>query len=82
MKESPIPLTSVLIFRSTEYTTAIDVWFAGCVVAELLLGQFDYLHRARLLLDLVIYKHNSADIVADIAQYKAELKARDELKRK
>ncbi|CAL5377323.1 unnamed protein product [Camellia sinensis] len=37
--ERPIPLTSVLIFRSTEYTTAIDFWFAGCVVAELLLRQ-------------------------------------------
>ncbi|CAL5423388.1 unnamed protein product [Camellia sinensis] len=35
----PIPLTSVLIFRSTEYTTAIDFWFAGCVVAKLLLRQ-------------------------------------------
>ncbi|CAL5443863.1 unnamed protein product [Camellia sinensis] len=33
--------------------------------------KFDYLHRARLLLDLVIYKHNSAPIVGDIAQYKA-----------
>ena len=27
-----------LIFGSTEYTTAIDVWSAGCVAAELLLG--------------------------------------------
>ncbi|KAI8013023.1 hypothetical protein LOK49_LG05G01351 [Camellia lanceoleosa] len=44
--------------------------------------KFDYLHRARLLLDLVIYKHNSAPIVGDIAQYKAELRARGELKRK
>ncbi|CAL5357622.1 unnamed protein product [Camellia sinensis] len=43
--------------------------------------KFDYLHRARLLLDLVIYKHNSAPIVGDIAQYKAELRARGELKR-
>ncbi|XP_028091426.1 uncharacterized protein LOC114291761 [Camellia sinensis] len=39
-------------------------------------------NRARLLLDLVIYKHNSAPIVVDIAQYKAELRARGELKRK
>ncbi|GMQ10908.1 hypothetical protein CsSME_00053724 [Camellia sinensis var. sinensis] len=39
VKERPIPLTSVLIFRSTEYTTAIDFWFADCVVAELLLRQ-------------------------------------------
>ncbi|KAI8009351.1 Protein phosphatase 2C 70 [Camellia lanceoleosa] len=43
---------------------------------------FDYLHMARLLLDLVIYKHNSAPIVGDIGQYKAELRARGELKRK
>ncbi|KAH0927820.1 hypothetical protein HID58_020076 [Brassica napus] len=28
-----------LIFGATEYTTAIDVWSAGCVMAELLLGQ-------------------------------------------
>jgi len=27
-----------LIFGSTEYTTAIDIWSAGCVFAELLLG--------------------------------------------
>ena len=28
-----------LIFGSTDYTTAIDVWSQGCVLAELLLGQ-------------------------------------------
>ncbi|KAM7277478.1 hypothetical protein ACFE04_019344 [Oxalis oulophora] len=28
-----------LIFGATEYTTAIDIWFTGCVMAELLLGQ-------------------------------------------
>lgn len=28
-----------LIFGATEYTTAIDVWSVGCVLAELLLGQ-------------------------------------------
>ncbi|KAF5764828.1 putative protein-serine/threonine kinase CMGC-GSK family [Helianthus annuus] len=28
-----------LIFGATEYTTAIDVWSAGCILAELLLGQ-------------------------------------------
>jgi glycogen synthase kinase 3 beta len=27
-----------LIFGATDYTTAIDVWSAGCVMAELLLG--------------------------------------------
>ena len=30
-----------LIFGATEYTTAIDIWSAGCVLAELLLGQVD-----------------------------------------
>ncbi|KAM7272259.1 hypothetical protein ACFE04_026922 [Oxalis oulophora] len=28
-----------LIFGATEYTTAIDIWSAGCVFAELLLGK-------------------------------------------
>ncbi|XLR19247.1 hypothetical protein S83_047159, partial [Arachis hypogaea] len=28
-----------LIFSATEYTTSIDIWSAGCVLAELLLGQ-------------------------------------------
>jgi len=28
-----------LIFGSTTYTTAIDIWSAGCVIAEMLLGQ-------------------------------------------
>jgi glycogen synthase kinase 3 beta len=28
-----------LIFGATDYSPAIDVWSAGCVIAELLLGQ-------------------------------------------
>ena len=28
-----------LIFGATDYTTNIDVWSAGCVFAELMLGQ-------------------------------------------
>lgn len=28
-----------LIFGATEYTTAIDIWSTGCVMAELLLGK-------------------------------------------
>lgn len=28
-----------MIFGATDYTAAIDVWSAGCVIAELLLGQ-------------------------------------------
>src|SRR6185312_1260345 len=27
-----------LVFEATQYTTAIDVWLLGCVLAELLLG--------------------------------------------
>ncbi len=27
-----------LIFGATNYTTAIDVWSVGCVIAELLVG--------------------------------------------
>ncbi|KAI8007239.1 Shaggy-related protein kinase NtK-1 [Camellia lanceoleosa] len=30
-----------LIFGATEYTTAIDIWSAGCVLAVLLLGQLE-----------------------------------------
>ncbi|KAI7990516.1 Shaggy-related protein kinase GSK2 [Camellia lanceoleosa] len=30
-----------LIFGATKYTTAIDMWSAGCVLAELLLGQLE-----------------------------------------
>ncbi|XVF16956.1 hypothetical protein REPUB_Repub10bG0075400 [Reevesia pubescens] len=28
-----------VIFGATEYTTAIDIWSTGCVMAELLIGQ-------------------------------------------
>ena len=28
-----------LIFGAVEYTTAIDIWSTGCVMAELMLGQ-------------------------------------------
>lgn len=31
-----------LIFGATEYTTAIDMWSVGCVMAELLLGQVPF----------------------------------------
>ncbi|KAI3854453.1 hypothetical protein MKX03_036476 [Papaver bracteatum] len=32
-------MASELIFGATEYTTSIDIWSIGCVLAELLLGQ-------------------------------------------
>jgi serine/threonine protein kinase len=39
-----------LIFGATEYSTSIDIWSAGCVLAELLLGQVGFLH---LMIDLL-----------------------------
>ncbi|KAH0862311.1 hypothetical protein HID58_079522 [Brassica napus] len=38
-----------LIFGVTEYTTAIDIWSAGCVLAELLLGQSRLLRYFNLM---------------------------------
>jgi len=40
-----------LIFGATEYTTSIDIWSAGCVLAELLLGEV-YIIAFLLLLKL------------------------------
>ena len=47
-----------LIFGATEYTTAIDIWSTGCVMAELLLGQvalysasYTYYHLSSTSLD-------------------------------
>lgn len=39
-----------LIFGATEYTTAIDMWSTGCVLAELLLGRVGVNFRFCLLL--------------------------------
>lgn len=41
-----------LIFGATNYTTKIDVWLAGCVMAELLLGQ--PLFPGELLIDQLV----------------------------
>jgi serine/threonine protein kinase len=41
-----------LIFGATEYTTSIDIWSAGCVLAELLLGQVGCLY---LMINLYLY---------------------------
>ncbi|KAH9732831.1 Shaggy-related protein kinase theta [Citrus sinensis] len=42
-----------LIFGATEYTTAIDMWSIGCVLAELLLGQIFHKRMPPEALDLV-----------------------------
>lgn len=36
-----------LVFEATEYTTAIDVWSMGCVMAELLLGKPIFMGQSR-----------------------------------
>jgi serine/threonine protein kinase len=38
-----------LIFGATDYTSAIDVWSVGCVLAELMLGQPMFPGRVRWL---------------------------------
>ena len=43
-----------LMFGATEYTTSIDIWSAGCVLAELLLGQV-YVIAFLLFLNNFIY---------------------------
>jgi len=45
-----------LIFGATEYTTSIDIWSAGCVLAELLLGQVGCLH---IMINLILLYLNS-----------------------
>ncbi|KAF8408250.1 hypothetical protein HHK36_007398 [Tetracentron sinense] len=42
-----------LIFGATEYTTAIDIWSVGCVLAELLLGQIFHKRMPPEAVDLV-----------------------------
>lgn len=41
-----------LIFGATEYTSAIDMWSVGCVMAELLLGQVGAYATSLLLMNL------------------------------
>lgn len=49
-----------LIFGATEYTTAIDMWSAGCVMAELLLGRVGTFAASLLLTNLhVVVAHTS-----------------------
>ncbi|KAL6142490.1 hypothetical protein ACLB2K_060770 [Fragaria x ananassa] len=50
-----------LIFGATEYTTAIDVWSVGCVLAELLLGQVGVLlvlHFLKYLFSIKLIEGN------------------------
>jgi len=46
-----------LIFGATEYTTSIDIWSAGCVLAELLLGQVNNSFSNQLIQSPCVYLH-------------------------
>ncbi|KAM7272166.1 hypothetical protein ACFE04_026829 [Oxalis oulophora] len=50
-----------LIFGATEYTTAIDIWSTGCVMAELLLGQPLFPGESGHFLELLRLFMNSLD---------------------
>jgi len=44
-----------LIFGATEYTSSIDIWSAGCVLAELLLGQVCVIDLFSLIIFITMY---------------------------
>lgn len=46
-----------LIFGATEYTAAIDIWSAGCVLAELLTGQVNLKNQESWLLSFYWKSH-------------------------
>jgi serine/threonine protein kinase len=48
-----------LIFGATEYTTAIDIWSMGCVMAELLLGQVCFHMNSLILQDGCLHSYHS-----------------------
>jgi glycogen synthase kinase 3 beta len=48
-----------LIFGATEYTTAIDIWSMGCVMAELLLGQVCFHMNSLILQDVHLHSYHS-----------------------
>jgi serine/threonine protein kinase len=56
-----------LIFGATEYTTAIDIWSAGCVLAELMLGQVWCL---RYLLACLFFQVNKKSLLKFTFSYK------------
>ncbi|KAG1359201.1 Shaggy-related protein kinase theta [Cocos nucifera] len=58
-----------LIFGATEYTTAIDMWSVGCVLAELLLGQ---LFHKRMSPEAV-------DFISRLLQYSPNLRCTAEI---
>lgn len=44
-----------LIFGATEYSTSIDIWSAGCVLAELLLGQVCVIYLCLQVYNTIYY---------------------------
>ncbi|KAI3704797.1 hypothetical protein L1987_75026 [Smallanthus sonchifolius] len=70
-----------LIFGATEYTTAIDVWSVGCVLAELLLGQplFPGESGVDQLVEIIKIFHKrtppeAVDLVSRLLQYSPSLR--------
>ncbi|KAI3866182.1 hypothetical protein MKW92_017717 [Papaver armeniacum] len=70
-----------LIFGATEYTTAIDIWSAGCVLAELLLGQpiFPGESGVDQLVEIIKIFHKrmpaeAVDLVSRLLQYSPNLR--------
>jgi len=55
-----------LIFGATEYTTSIDIWSAGCVLAELLLGQVGCLYQMINLYLCTSTKKDIYDVIVTI----------------
>ncbi|RVX01585.1 Glycogen synthase kinase-3-like MsK-3 [Vitis vinifera] len=71
-----------LIFGATEYTTAIDIWSAGCVLAELLLGQplFPGESGVDQLVEIIKIFHKrmppeAVDLVSRLLQYSPNLRS-------
>ncbi|KAH9732150.1 Shaggy-related protein kinase theta [Citrus sinensis] len=70
-----------LIFGATEYTTAIDMWSIGCVLAELLLGQplFPGESGVDQLVEIIKIFHKrmppeALDLVSRLLQYSPSLR--------
>ncbi|EXB84051.1 Shaggy-related protein kinase eta [Morus notabilis] len=70
-----------LIFGATEYTTSIDIWSAGCVLAELLLGQplFPGENAVDQLVEIIKVFHKrmppeAIDLASRLLQYSPSLR--------